>query len=57
MTEHVRQLLHVVIALGMLATIALGTCPHTAADRGDGAGRRANAVDLAHPKPTRRPRG
>lgn len=55
MTERVRQLLYVVIVLGMLAVIAVGTCPRTTADRGGGP--RANAVDLELPKPTRRPRG
>ncbi|MER7512876.1 hypothetical protein ABTX82_31635 [Streptomyces lavendulae] len=70
MTEHARQLLHVVIALGMLAVITIGICPHTTAEPADSARRgrdphghrgeadpRANAVDLAPSKPTRRPRG
>ena len=43
MTEHLRQPLHVVIALGTLAVIR-------------DAGPRANAVDLPPLPPTRRPR-
>ncbi|MFE3761530.1 hypothetical protein ACFXPI_07165 [Streptomyces sp. NPDC059104] len=54
MTEYVRQLLHVLIALGMLAAIAVGTCPRTTVHRD--ADPRANAVDLAPSEPTRHPR-